>query len=146
MDTTKQLTLDYLDYAINMQRTVKSTISQPSKDENGNVEKTTDSEGKKHTVYDWKVGVSYTLDYSNVILTDVMTQCDGALVIKVANKTRKQGETAARALDGTVLDVKELLTEQRRAKSPDEVALSLDDNEWDALVKREAERRGIKIK
>lgn len=146
--STHQITSDYLNQYVNMQRVVTSVISQPKKDDNGNVIKTTDGNGKQHIEYDWKHQIEYTLDYSNCALSDVMLNCDGAMVIKVANKTRPKGEIAVKQLDGSTIDVRELLTVQRSAKTTEdfinEVASKSDDEYEQILAEIEKRRNANK--
>lgn len=112
METTKQLTSDYLDFAVNMKRTVQTTISQPEYDTDSKGKKTVKKEmgedGKLHTVYEWREPVSFTLDYSNCVLSDIMKDADSSNVISVAGRNRSAGRDVCKAINGTIIDVREL--------------------------------------
>ena len=109
MDTTKQLTNDNMEYAINVKRIVDTSISQPKRVD-GVTQYVTGDDNKKHVVNEWTTGLKYTLDFANCTLSDIVNMAVSSMVIRVASRNRKHGETVCNALDGTTLDVRDLIT------------------------------------
>jgi len=107
--TNKILTEDYLEYKINIKRTIKQVISKPKKDEDGHTVKFIGDDGKTHTEMEWTEPVTWTLNMSNITLSDLINKAVKTFTIDIARSIRPGGASAASALQGTEQDAKDLM-------------------------------------
>lgn len=121
METTKQLTDDYTDYAVNVQRPHKIGVRKPlyvtdkngktTLDEHGKKIRvyTVDDDGKKTYKYQFDEMIHVTLNWSNCTFADVIENADANVIVKL-QRVRDDGIDHVRSLDGTTVDVRELLS------------------------------------
>jgi len=139
LKTKRLLNDDYLDFGVDVKKTVNPSIGQPKVDENGRTVK--DENG--HIVYEWREPVKYTISFRNCTLDDLaMLACD-SVVVKIANRNRPGGLEIVRALNGKTFDAKALITGRvKMAKSVkiekliNEMIADGKDDEAEELIKR----------
>jgi len=124
--TTKQLTADYTDYVVNMQRIcegvkiskplyVMGDDGKPKLDDNGRkipVYKMVD--GKKKLQHEFSETLNFTLQY-DVPFSDVLQLAEKSLVIMV-QKRRDMGADDVKKLRGSTISVRDLITTKRAPK------------------------------
>ena len=157
MDETKtKHMLDESNFSdgVNFKTIVKATISQPTYlfNDDGKPLRSEDGkklrawkevDGKKVYLNDFQETITYTLNWSGCIAKDLFDLATAQAKVLLA-KTRKEGQVAVMALDGTEIDVKGALLTKTRAAAVNTDPSKMTDAEldiWQAGILAEMERR-----